>query len=145
MQDKVQAADGGKSAATALPATMETAAGGAVINTAENRVTAGVDSHAHQTAAELVAAAAAAAAEQAEALLALKKLSKEEALRMFETQNPARRDSATEQIVEHGIELQSTHGTKFAAAYLEEHKVPLDVGRRVLLTPLKRRTVRPKR
>lgn len=107
--------------------------------------TATADSRAHQTAAELVAAAAAAAAEQAEALAALKKLSKEEALRMFETQNPTRRDSATEQIVQHGIELQGTHGTKFAAAYLEEHKVPLDVGRRVLLTPLKRRAVRSKR
>ncbi|MGI4846589.1 MAG: hypothetical protein ACRYGK_00370 [Janthinobacterium lividum] len=75
-------------------------------------------------------------------LNAAKKLSKEEALRMFESKNPARSDAETEKIVEEAVKLQILHGTKFAAAFLEEHKVPLDVGKRVLLMPGKRRGVR---
>ena len=45
----------------------------------------------------------------------------------------ARRDSATAAIVRKGITLQQIHGTRYAADFLNEKKVDLEIVMRVLL------------
>lgn len=42
-------------------------------------------------------------------------------------------------IVEVGVDLQSMHGTDFAASYMKEQKIDIDVAVRVLAHPLERR------
>jgi hypothetical protein len=101
-----------------------------VFSDAGDDAAAGMDHEAGEIAASRIPARSAAPAAA---------LSKEEALQMFETKNPARSNKDMFQIVEQAVELQHYHGTKHAAAFLEEHKVPLHVGKRVLLEPQKRR------
>lgn len=45
----------------------------------------------------------------------------------------ARRDSATASIVKKGITLQQIHGTKYAAEFLKEKNVDIEIVMRVLL------------
>ncbi|MGI4848107.1 MAG: hypothetical protein ACRYGK_08230 [Janthinobacterium lividum] len=50
-----------------------------------------------------------------------------------------RRDFLSAHVVEVGISLQEQFGTKYAAAYLKDNFIHLDVAQRVLLNPAQRR------
>jgi hypothetical protein len=55
---------------------------------------------------------------------------------------PSRPDTVTAAVVENGIALQRTRGLKYAADFLREQMVPVDVATRVLLRPLERRKLK---
>jgi hypothetical protein len=50
-----------------------------------------------------------------------------------------RRDFLSAHVVEVGISLQEQFGTKYAAAFLKDNFIHLDVAQRVLLNPSQRR------
>lgn len=50
-----------------------------------------------------------------------------------------RRDFISAHVVEVGISLQEQFGTRYAAAYLKDNFIHLDVAQRVLLNPAQRR------
>ena len=53
----------------------------------------------------------------------------------------ARRDTASERIVETSFDLQRYCGTAFAARYLDAHEIDLELALRVLLHPGRRRNI----
>ena len=52
---------------------------------------------------------------------------------------PLRSDWSTARFVKEGILMQALHGTRAAAAYMQDRMVDFEVARRVLLNPHKRR------
>ncbi|MGI4938436.1 MAG: hypothetical protein ACRYF5_17085 [Janthinobacterium lividum] len=52
---------------------------------------------------------------------------------------PLRSDWSTARFVKEGILMQALHGTRVAAAYMQDRMVSLEVAHRVLLDPRKRR------
>ena len=52
----------------------------------------------------------------------------------------SRRDWTSARFVEEGISVQSVYGTRYAATFLKARMINLDVTRRVLLDPTKRRS-----
>jgi len=55
--------------------------------------------------------------------------------------NPARRDFFRANIVELGINLQKERGTAYAARFMKDNWISLDVATRVLLYPTRRRAI----
>ncbi len=52
-----------------------------------------------------------------------------------------RRDFASAAVIEEGIALQEKVGTKFAAVFLDDKGIPVDIALRVLLRPTERRKI----
>lgn len=52
---------------------------------------------------------------------------------------PLRTDWNTARFVREGIKLQASHGTRAAAAFMQDRLIDIEVARRVLLNPEKRR------
>jgi hypothetical protein len=57
----------------------------------------------------------------------------------FPAASPSRPDWHTARFVRQGIKMQQTHGTSFAASFLKNRRVDIDIALRVLLQPARRR------
>jgi len=57
----------------------------------------------------------------------------------FPASTPTRPDWHTARFVKQGIRMQSIHGTGYAASFLRNRRVDIDVALRVLLQPTRRR------
>ena len=57
----------------------------------------------------------------------------------FPASTPSRPDWHTARFVKQGIRMQSIHGTGYAANFLRNRRVDIDVALRVLLQPARRR------
>lgn len=57
----------------------------------------------------------------------------------FPASTPTRPDWHTARFVKQGIRMQSVHGTVYAASFLKNRRVDIDVALRVLLQPARRR------
>ena len=54
-----------------------------------------------------------------------------------------RQDWTSARFVEESITIQVTYGTRYAAAFLKNRMIDIDVARRVLLSPAQRRNYLP--
>lgn len=57
----------------------------------------------------------------------------------FPAASPSRPDWHTARFVRQGIKMQQTHGTSFAASFLKNRRVDINIALRVLLQPARRR------